>query len=122
MAGAHLHKIKTVNRGLAVVAGRFGVTGGGAIVTSNIEGSGFTVAAVGTGQFRVTFTNKFPELLSAVACSYDTTASDIQIIVGPWVAGSKTLDLFMWDVSNSAVANNAGSIQFQVFFRAMVEG
>lgn len=68
------------------------------------------MARSAAGQFRVTFDRKYSTLFAALASLQLASADDKRIVVGPYNADNRTLDLFVAD--GSTFANEVQDIDF----------
>lgn len=115
-------KVKAVHPRLISVAGSFGITSGGLIVTTAISGKGFTPSYLGSaGQFRITFEHDFVSLVSIVAVFQDATAATdkyVQINTFEDYNGARDnyVDVSLWDTSGGDQQNEAGLIHFAAMF------
>lgn len=116
MASRTTFDVKSHEVSSATIAGSFAVSTSS--VVSDIKGKGYTAVKSGTGVITMTFDDKWPDLLSAVATLQLGTASDQFAQIGVYTAADKTLVINIWDVSGAALANpaNAGRINFRCTF------
>lgn len=115
MASVITFPVQSVMRGIVPIIGRFDVSAAG--VVSSAVGDKVTPTKVGTGNWRLTFDDTFPTLVSADVSFQPDSAGDQIESVGAWDSTNKTLDIQLYDVSGSALANAAGTINFSVFFQ-----
>lgn len=100
MAERNFDFLETLGRKKRVIAGSFAPNAGSALDQTAVKGSGFTVAYVSQGLYRLTLTNSYAALVSAVATIQMASAGTVRFAqVGPYVAGSRTLDLRAVDAS-----------------------
>lgn len=80
-------------------------------------GIGWSVAYTSTGLYTITFTDKFPNLLCALASLQLTTGDDKFLQVGVYSAANRTLQIRCYDASGAALADaGAGHIHFMCWF------
>lgn len=104
----------TVESGLVIVAGSFAPAGSGAV--TDVNGRGFSVARTGTGEFTITFDDKYPSLVSATATLQLASADDQVLHMGTYTAASKTLLITVWDISGEGAADIAADANNRVHF------
>lgn len=121
MAARNTTGLLSLVRDCVVIMGSFAPNGSSAVSASSRKGLGWSVARTSAGVFTITFSDKFADMVSAVATLQKATAADQYVQVGTYTAASKTLVINVWDVSGTAVddiaadANNR--INFVVCFR-----
>tara|TARA_R110002126_G_scaffold15876_2_gene64450 strand:- start:1073 stop:1435 length:363 start_codon:yes stop_codon:yes gene_type:complete len=74
-----------------IIAGSFAPAGTGAITA--VKGSGFSAARTNAGEITITLTEKAVELVAALGSIRVSTAADMDVQFGDYVAASKTLIL-----------------------------
>ena len=108
--------MSALHRGYVTVAGSFAPNGVSAVAAGSNEGVGFSVARTSTGLFTITFDRIYPELVGAMATLQLHTAADKFVQVGDYVKASKTIQIRVWDVSDTAVADVAVSAYNRINF------
>lgn len=122
MAAHNWQEIKALSPGLIVIGGSFAPNGASAVSATSRKGMGWSVARTGTGQFTITFNDKFVDLVSAIATLQLNAAAASVVQVGAWDSSAKTLILTVLTESAGAlaaadVAANANNrIHFEVKF------
>ena len=115
MASVITFPVQSVMRGIVPIVVKFDVDASGTV--SSAVGDRVTPSKVGTGNWRLTFSDSFPTLVSMdVSFQPDSPGDQIES-VGAWSSSNKTLDIKLYDVSGSALANAAGTISFSVHFQ-----
>lgn len=111
--------IGTLTTNAVIIAGSFAPAGSNAPTT--VEGVGFSVAYTSTGLFTVTFADRYPGLIAAVATLQLATAGDQKVEIGSYSEANKTLQIRVWDIGDAAVADVSADannrINFICFFR-----
>lgn len=92
-----------------IIEGRFKPNGSSALDTTVIEGSGYTVAYTSTGLYTVTLDKVYAGLICAMACLQLTTGADQKVEIGVVTLASKTIQIRVWDISGTAVADIAAA-------------
>ena len=105
-----------------MVAGSFAPNGSSAIDATKTYGKGFTAAYTTTGTFTVTLTDVYGQLDSATATLQLATAADQIAMIGAYTAASKTIIIYVWDISDAALSDNVTAntnnrINFCLIFR-----
>lgn len=108
---------EAIGVGLVCVTGSWAPAGTGAVTT--VRGAGFTVARTDVGVFTITFSEKFPSLVSANATAQLAAAADTQAQAGTYTAASKTLVVRTLTAGSEAdIAANANNrVNFICWFR-----
>jgi hypothetical protein len=110
MAARNFSGLKTLGRELIVIAGSFAPNGSSAVSATSRKGRGWSVARTDVGLFTITFTDKYVDLVSAIATAQLATAADIKAQIGTYTAASKTLVIRLLAVATetevAADANN----------------
>lgn len=119
MAARNLAPVRALVRDLVPIIGSFAPNGASAIVATSNKGLGFTVARISAGLYRLTFTDKFADLVSAQSTLQLAAAADLHVQVGTYTPASKTLDIRVVAVATETdVAANANNrINFVAWFR-----
>ena len=95
-----------------VIEGSFDVDGAGAV--TNVTGYGFTAAyAAAAGKWLVTFVEVGSKFVRGGMDFQASAATDALEQLGDYTAADKTLELHLWDISDTALANVAGRIHFR---------
>jgi hypothetical protein len=121
MASIQHHPVDATQRFTIKLSGSFAPNGASAVSAASNKGRGFTVARTGTGQFTLTLTDKWAELVSANATLQLATPADSQVQWGACdVVSAKTLVLTVLTAGVAAdVAANAGNrINFDLCLRS----
>jgi hypothetical protein len=85
-----------------LLAGSFAPNGSSAPTT--VKGQGYSVARVGVGQYRLTFSQTFPDNLSFVgSAQFNTGSGEYKVTFGTYNATNKTLDMFVTKVSSGFI-------------------
>jgi hypothetical protein len=111
-------RIRTLLAGHVEVGGSWAPNGASAIVATSNRGKGWTVARTGTGQFTITFSDRYPKLISATATAQLATPADIVPQVGTYDATAKTLivTLLAAAVATDVAVNANNRVNFRVLF------
>jgi len=106
-----------LNPTVRMIGGSFAPNGSSAIDATTRLGLGWSVGYTSTGLYTITFTDKFPNLLCALASLQLTTGDDKFLQVGVYSAANKTLQIRCYDASGAALADaGAGRIHFMCWF------
>jgi len=108
----------TAGNTLVQATDAFGPT---ALVEANqpgtFKGLGFTAKHTAVGTYVVTFSNQFHELVSCKASLNLDTGADQFSQVGSVDVAAKTVTLFVWDKSDTALSDSGDRINFTAWFR-----
>jgi hypothetical protein len=121
MASRSTYSVKSLGRELVAVVGSFAPNGSSAPQT--VKGKGFTVARTGAGQFTITFTDKYYDLVSIQSTLQLASAAASVVQVGAYSATNKTLVLTVLTESSGALvaadvsANANNRVNFTCWFR-----
>lgn len=117
MASRSVFPVKSLGRELHQVVGSFAPAGTGAV--TSVKGKGFTVSRTGVGVFLITFQDAWADLVSGRASVQLNALADTDAILGPYVAASKTLNIFIKTAGVAAdIAANANNrVHFEITFR-----
>ncbi len=83
--------VKSLENGLEMVVGSFAPNNTSAVAASSVRGQGFSVARSAAGVFVITLSKEYKELVSMNGSVQLSTAADMQIQFGDYVAADKTL-------------------------------
>ena len=117
---AHADKFCTVSRGTGATVLQAGDDDAATTFSNGnaYPSEGYSVALVDTGQLRITFDHRANTKLSVLA-SLQLNAGATQFCsVGPYVAASRTVDVWLWDVGGGAVADIAYNANNNIHFVA----
>lgn len=113
--------IGTLTTNAVIIAGSFAPNGSDPVSAASVEGVGFSVARTSAGLFTVTFQDRYPGLIAAVATLQLATAGDQKVEIGSYSEANKTLQIRVWDIGDAAVADVSADannrINFICFFR-----
>lgn len=116
MASSMTYPVQALFTRGKVIAGHFDVAADGTV--SGAVGAGVTPTYLASaGKFRLTFSEAHATLISAVVQYGKSAAGDQFVQLGAYNSGNKTLDINLWDISDGALANAAGTIYFIVVFQ-----
>lgn len=121
MSNKALSRPWTRGKGYVAISGSF-APAAGAVTAGSAKGAGYSVAYTSTGLFTITFEDSYKDMVSATATLQLATAADQIVQVGTYTAASKTLVLYVWDISDAALSNNVAAnannrINFHVVFK-----
>jgi len=116
-----LDLVRAEGKELVVIAGSFAPNGSSAVSAASNKGTGFTVARTSAGLFTITFTESYPDLLSAVATLQLASADDKYVQVGTYTAATKALQIRVFDASDAAVADVDANANNRINFVCVFE-
>lgn len=125
MPGNHIKvPLGTKQHGTQVVKGSFAPNGSSALVATSTRGerSGFTVAYISTGLYRITFEDAWQavDVDSKWVSLQLATTDDKYLVFGPFVAGSATagatLDILSRDIGGAGLADIAADANNRIDF------
>lgn len=106
MANRNFVRPRCLDKELVILAGSFAPNGSSAVSAASNKGTGWSVAWTSTGLFTITLQDSYPSLISATASLQLATGDDKFLQWGTIdVVSAKTLQLRVWDVSATAVAD-----------------
>jgi len=110
MAKEHRYHHWSLNRDTVKVCGSFRPNGSSAVSSTYFKGNGWSVARAGTGLFTITFSEKWPELICAIASVREAAGAPTYVQFGDYVAASKTLQLrIMQEAAGTTAAADLAS-------------
>lgn len=113
--------VRTIEQGLFYIKGSFAPNGSSAIDATQNRGYGWTVARTSTGLFTITFDSVYPALRAFTANLQLASADDKFCQVGTYTAASKTLEIRVYDISGTAVADVAADANNRINFCAVFD-
>lgn len=116
MAIGPFHGIKSHDRDSVIVAGSFAPNGSSAVAATSRKGRGWSVARTSAGLFTLTFTNKFNDMICALAVLQQASGGDQFLQVGTYTAASRTLTIRVWDDSGAAETDVAADANNRINF------
>lgn len=103
--------VEGLSRDLVVIAGHFDVSAAGAV--SGATGAGATPTKQDDGHWRLTFTDSWPTYICGQVSFEPDSAGDQIIQLGSdYSVANKTLDIKLYDISDSGLGNAAGTIHW----------
>jgi hypothetical protein len=119
MSTTILNDVRSKGKGYTLYEGSFAPDTANAPTT--VRGTGWTVARESAGLFKITFAEKYPEMIKATVSLQLATKDDKFLQLGTYDATAGTLQIRVWDVSGADVADVAANannrINFSVTFR-----
>jgi hypothetical protein len=115
-----LHKMLHGQQGLVKIEGSFAPNGSSALVSTDTNGKGFTVAYTSTGLYTVTLSKAYPQLIAAGCWVQLSAAADIKLQFGTIdVVTAKTLQIRSLAVATltDIAANTNNRIHFSLTLR-----
>ena len=110
---ANLKPIRTMNKNVVEIAGRFRPNGSSAVSNTYNVGRGWTVARSNTGLFTITMTDRFTALNKASAVVWSATAQNLKAQIAAFTVGpTATATVQIRLVANGTatdMASDAGS-------------
>jgi len=107
----------TLDNEVVIIAGAFKPNGSSAIDETENTSNGWSVAWTSTGKYTVTLEDVYSKLLSATVSLAQETAGDQVVSVGAVdVTSAKTIEIFAWDISGTAVADIAAASGSMIHF------
>ncbi len=116
MANRMTNEVRALHQDFVLVAGSFAPNGSSAVAASSRKGRGFSVARTDVGEFTLTLSDKYPNLISAVATLQQATAGDQFLQVGEYDEDAKTIVITAIDASGAAAADVAADANNRVNF------
>lgn len=117
MAGRIWRDPQAKNIGTVMVGGSFAPNGASAIDNTLNQGSGWSVARTGTGQYTITLQDSYVNVYAANASLQLSAPDDKSMQWGAIdVVNAKTLVLTVWDNSAAAPADVAANASNRVHF------
>jgi len=123
MAARDVVPVKSLMRGMVLIMGSFAPNGSSALDATQRKGLGYTVARSSAGLFKITLTDKYADIVSAVASLQAPAAIDLVPQIGlivastPTVAASVEVRLLVAAVATDQAANANARVNFVIAVR-----
>lgn len=123
MAARNLAPLRSLVREMVPIVGSFAPNGASALDATSRKGLGYTVARSSAGLFKITLTDKYADIVSAVASLQAPAAIDLVPQIGlivastPTVAASVEVRLLVAAVATDQTANANARVNFTIWVR-----